>query len=75
MTPDELVDAKARLTKLEAAYDDLISGARTAEFRYQDMSEKFHPADTLKLEARIARLKREIDRAEGRPSGAMIVRF
>ena len=73
MTPAELTAEKAKLAKLQDAYDALISGEKSAEFRYQDMSEKFFQPDIAKLEDRIARLSRQIAMAEGRGGGAIFV--
>ena len=75
MTAEELAALKTRVSALETAYDELVTGARLAEARYENFSEKFHAADAGRLENLIARLKHQIARAEGGSGGAIHIGF
>lgn len=75
MTAEELAAAKVKLAALEAALDSLLMGEKLAEAKYQEFSEKYHPADIARLESRIERLRFQITRAEGGRVGAVHVGF
>lgn len=77
LTAEQLAAKIAKRDALQEAYDELISGGKSAEVRYGEIAERYHQADAKALLARITQLNAEIYAAEngGRRSGGMTVRW
>lgn len=71
---DDLTDEQltALRTSLRTAWQALILGEKTAEIRYGEMGEKFHPADADACERFLASVNREIKKREGCGGGPLI---
>jgi hypothetical protein len=69
LTLDQL---KTLRVDLRTAYQKLVLGQATAEIRYGELGEKFHPANPEACEKLLARVDAEIAKREGCLTGAII---
>lgn len=75
LSAEELAALKTRRDALQTALDSLAMGKASAEVRYADFAQKFHPADMGVLERMISKLDLQIASGEGRRRGAIIIGF
>jgi len=72
----QLTTLQKRLDEAETAYHTLMTGDRIVSISIEGRGQSYTPADMVKLQAYIARLKNEIARLQGGPRrGPVLMRF
>ncbi|MDH5528357.1 MAG: gpW family protein [Nitrospirota bacterium] len=72
----QLATLQKRLDEAETAYHALMTGERIVSISIEGRGQSYTPADMVKLQAYITRLKNEIARLTGGPRrGPVLMRF